>query len=152
AYVLQACDAIAEAHDAGIVHRDLKPANLFVTFRRDGAPLVKVLDFGVSKLNDTVEAEITKSGATFGSPSYMSPEQMSSARDVDGRTDIWSLGVLLFELMTGERPFAGASMPAVCLAVVSKPPRKLRDLLPDAPEALEAIVSRCLEKDREKRF
>src|SRR6185436_1763872 len=92
-YVLQACEAIAEAHSVGIVHRDLKPANLFLTKRADGSPCIKVLDFGISKVNDGSHAK-TKTSAVMGSPAYMSPEQMRSSRNVDGRTDIWALGAI----------------------------------------------------------
>ena len=97
-YVLQACVALAEAHAAGIIHRDLKPANLFVTRRLDGGPLVKVLDFGIAKALTEPGAHLTHQSA-MGSPGYMSPEQIQSARDVDARTDIWALGVTLYQLL-----------------------------------------------------
>src|SRR5262245_30625239 len=105
-YVLQACDAIAEAHARGIVHRDLKPANLFLSQRPNGSLCVKVLDFGISKLSEQarVQQDVTSTSTVLGSPMYMSPEQMRSSREVDGRTDIWSLGVTLYQLVTGELP------------------------------------------------
>jgi serine/threonine-protein kinase len=153
-FVLEACEAIAEAHRLGIVHRDLKPANLFVIRRPDGAPSVKVLDFGISKANgDRNSPEgVTTTSAVMGSPMYMSPEQMRSSRDVDARSDIWSLGVILYELLTLEPPFAGDSLPALVLKIADGPPRSLRSALPSAPERLEAIILRCLEKDPSRRF
>lgn len=102
-YVMQACEAIAEAHAAGIIHRDLKPKNLFLTHAVHGRPLVKVLDFGISKVDPSKspnEMALTRTTEVIGSPSYMSPEQLRSARNVDARTDIWALGVILYELLT----------------------------------------------------
>ncbi len=113
--MLQACIAIAEAHALGIVHRDLKPANLFCIRRNDGQLVIKVLDFGISKLTDAARSSeppgvsVTKTNAVLGSPLYMSPEQVQSSKDVDARSDIWALGVILFELMTGSLPFPGES-------------------------------------------
>ena len=107
-YILQACDAVGEAHALGIVHRDLKPANLFLTTKRDGTALVKLLDFGISKTTDgsarPLDQKITHEHATMGSPAYMSPEQVRSPKDVDARADIWGLGAILFELLTGKEP------------------------------------------------
>src|SRR5580704_996551 len=97
-FVLQACEAIAEAHSLGIVHRDLKPANLFCIRRPDGGLCIKVLDFGISKMSMLGDLHMTGTTAVFGSPAYMSPEQMHASKDVDGRTDVWSLGVILYEL------------------------------------------------------
>src|SRR5262249_45132980 len=106
-YIIQACDGIADAHVIGIVHRDLKPANLFLTRRRDGSPLVKVLDFGISKAPAFNEGSlgITKTSSTLGSPYYMSPEQMKSSKDVDARSDVWSMGVILYKLLAAKLPF-----------------------------------------------
>jgi serine/threonine protein kinase len=155
-FVLQASEAIAEAHALGIVHRDLKPANLFVIKRPDGSLSVKVLDFGISKMTDVMgsggDASMTKTSALMGSPLYMSPEQMQSSRNVDARTDIWALGVILYELVTGTPPFSGDSMPGLVLQIMSDPPPPLRNKRPDAPEGLEAVIFRCLDKDRGKRF
>jgi serine/threonine-protein kinase len=113
-YVLQACLAMAEAHAKGMVHRDLKPANLFRTTRADGARVIKVLDFGISKSiqgSSDPQLSLTRTAAMIGSPLYMSPEQLESARDVDERADVWSLGVILFELLTGSLPFGGDTLP-----------------------------------------
>ncbi|XXY50647.1 serine/threonine-protein kinase [Sorangium sp. So ce269] len=152
-YVLQACEALAEAHAAGIVHRDLKPANLFLTRRADGSPCVKVLDFGISKVaTGGADPRITDTKAVMGSPLYMSPEQLKSSRDVDARTDIWALGVILFELLAGEPPFDGATMPQLCVAIMQGVPRPLAAFRADVPPALEAVVLRCLEKMPERRF
>ena len=154
-YVLQACEAIAEAHVAGVIHRDLKPANLFVSFRADGSPCVKVLDFGISKLTGSVaresQLEMTKPTTVLGSPLYMSPEQMACASEVDTRTDIWSLGVILYQLVTGVRPFQGTSIIEVYSKML-RPPPPLSQLRPDAPAGLESVVHRCLQGERERRY
>jgi len=157
-YVLQACEGLAEAHAAGIVHRDLKPANLFLTTGTDGTPLVKVLDFGISKIlaspgDDSAPSEgLTQTQAMIGSPHYMSPEQLKSARTVDARTDIWSLGGVLFKLLTNEPAFEGESTPELCVSILVGPLRSLRAVRPDIPEDLEAIVGKCLSKDPKDRF
>ena len=153
-YLLQACEAIAEAHAAGIVHRDLKPANLFCARRADGSVTIKVLDFGISKLTGGAAGALnhTKTTAIMGSPFYMSPEQMESTRGVDIRTDIWGLGIILYELVTGKTPFEGTTMPEICLRIATQQPAPLRTLRMDAPAALELAILRCLEKDREKRY
>jgi serine/threonine-protein kinase len=154
-YILQACEGLAEAHAARIVHRDLKPQNLFRTQRPDGSPLIKVLDFGVSKaLADDVrdKGTVTSTDAVFGSPLYMSPEQMVSATRADQRSDIWSLGVVLYELLTGRLPFEAETMTGLCLAIANSPPRKLLQDAPDLPPELEAVIERCLEKDPNLRY
>lgn len=155
-HVLQACEAIAEAHAAGIVHRDLKPANLFLTRMPDGSGSVKVLDFGISK--DTTEdpteqsASLTRTTAVLGSPSYMAPEQMRSTRDADARADIWSLGVILYELLTGAVPFVAESFVELALKVISEEPASPRSYRPDLPPALEAAILRCIRKEPQERF
>lgn len=156
-YVLQACAGVAEAHQMGIVHRDLKPSNLFVTRRSDGLPLLKVLDFGISKqLTDPGSGQavptFTNTRTLMGSPNYMSPEQIRDARRVDGRTDIWALGIILQELMTDAPVFHGESFPGVCAAIVADPPMPVRTMRPDVSQAVEAIIGRCLEKDVTRRF
>ena len=151
-YVLQACEALAEAHAARIVHRDLKPHNLFLSHRADGSSCIKVLDFGISKSVTTVDGAMTRTSAMMGSPLYMSPEQMVSARDADVRSDIWALGVILHELTSGKTPFEAETMPQLVVQVTQHAPRPLRADRPDAPAALEAAIARCLEKDPRRRY
>jgi len=154
-FVLQGLEAIAEAHSVGIVHRDLKPANLFLALRPDGSRIVKVLDFGISKSlfgTSVSEMSLTRTAALIGSPLYMSPEQMRSAKDVDTRTDIWSLGVMLYEMLTGRPPYTGDSIPALCASLLSDTPVSMQQLRPEVSPMLEEIVMRCLAKDREQRF
>jgi serine/threonine-protein kinase len=153
-YVVQACAAMQEAHEMGIVHRDLKPANLFLTHRRDRTPLIKVLDFGISKLNDAEpsQAALTNPAMLMGSPAYMSPEQLANPREVDPRTDLWSLGVILFELLTGRPAFQAQSLPLLMTAIMQQQPDSLQQLRPDVPPGLAAVVSQCLEKSVERRY
>ncbi len=151
-YVLQACEAIVEAHDLGIVHRDLKPANLFLSKRADGSPLVKVLDFGISKVDSGSRSQLTSASVLMGSPRYMSPEQMLSAKDVDARTDVWALGVILYELVTGEPVWHADTMQGLCALIASTPAPSLRALRPDAPAILDDVVARCLMKSRDERL
>jgi serine/threonine-protein kinase len=159
-FVLQACIAVADAHGLGIIHRDLKPANLFCVRRSDGQFVIKVLDFGISKLTDTGRAgsseppgvSVTKTNAVMGSPLYMSPEQVQSAKDVDARTDIWALGVILFELVTGSVPFPGESFGEVAVKIAAREHLSLRTYRPEAPPELEAVIAKCLAKDRNDRY
>jgi len=153
-FVLQACEAIAEAHSLGIVHRDLKPANLFVIRRPDGGLSVKVLDFGISKRTGfgTGGSSMTRTSAVMGSPLYMSPEQMQSSKDTDPRSDIWALGIILYELLTGDAPFVADTMPELVLKIISSPAPLLRAMKPEAPIGLERVILRCLERDRAKRY
>ena len=149
-YVIQACEAVAEAHARGIVHRDLKPSNLFLCDVGDER-LVKVLDFGISKMAD--EASVTVTATSLGTPLYMSPEQIRDAKEVDHRSDIWSLGVILFELLAGTPPFeAKGGATAVSVAIAMDPPPWLRTLRTDVPQELEQVVMRMLEKNRDVRF
>jgi serine/threonine-protein kinase len=152
--IMQVCEALAEAHAMGIIHRDLKPSNLFATQVSSGA-CIKVLDFGISKLIGALaehDSDLTQTAALLGTPAYMSPEQMAEARDIDARTDVWSLGVILYELLTGEKPFQGRSVPAITMAVASQEVPPLRARRPDVPVELETVVLRCLSKSREGRY
>ncbi|HWP04282.1 MAG TPA: protein kinase [Polyangiaceae bacterium] len=155
-YLLQALEALSEAHAHGITHRDLKPGNLFVIRRPDDSPVVKVLDFGISKVRPDAlspSSPLTQVSALVGSPLYMSPEQMKASRDVDQRADIWALGVILHELLTGEVPFKGESLPELCAVIVleSEPPRA-RNLVPELPDAIDQVIARCLARKVEERF
>ncbi|MEJ1960363.1 MAG: serine/threonine-protein kinase [Gammaproteobacteria bacterium] len=153
-FVLQASEAIAEAHSLGIVHRDLKPSNLFVTQRPDGALSIKVLDFGISKTVSLGRsgASMTRTAVMVGSPMYMSPQQIRSARDVDAKGDIWALGVILYELLAGVPPFDGENLAELVNRIISEPAPSLRRRRPDVPEALEQVILRCLARDLELRF
>ncbi len=152
-YVLQACEAIAEAHAAGIIHRDLKPKNLFLSRTVDGRPLVKVLDFGISKMEDAAEdMSLTRTTEIIGSPSYMSPEQLRASKGVDVRTDIWALGVILFELLTKKLPFQALTVTELVAVVLTEPVPDLSVDRPDVPQALTDAIHRCLAKKREDRF
>jgi len=155
AYALQALEALAEAHAAGIVHRDLKPPNLFVARDRQGLPTLKILDFGISKFTDGRAGEatgLTGTAVAMGSPTYMAPEQMRSAKSVDARADLWSLGVILYELLTGREPFTGETLAALYTQVLTGEPKPPSSMNPLVQPTLDAVVLRCLAKDREKRF
>ena len=145
--VLQACDAVAEAHSLGIVHRDIKPTNLFVTRRPDGSALLKVLDFGISKAPRSAELALTQTASMLGTPAYMSPEQMRSARTVDPRSDIWSLGTVLYELVEGHPPFEAKNFAELCVAVTTEPPRPIVVGLELGP-----VLERCLAKELVDRY
>ena len=155
-YILQACDALADAHSQGIVHRDLKPGNLFLARRSKGSPILKVLDFGISKSTTLDGAQtvptLTAPDSVLGTPYYMSPEQLRNTKSVDARTDIWSLGLILHKLITGFSAFESDSVSEHISMIAADPPAPLRLRRPDAPAALEAIVLRCLEKDASRRF
>jgi serine/threonine-protein kinase len=150
--VMQTCEALAEAHALGIVHRDLKPANLFLDFRPDRSVRVKVLDFGISKVTFDDASAGTTSATVLGTPQYMSPEQLRSTRDVNARTDIWSLGVILYELLTAKHPFAGPTVPQVFANILEHAPVPLRQYAPDVSPEIERIVAVCLQKDASKRY
>jgi eukaryotic-like serine/threonine-protein kinase len=157
-YVLQALQAVAEGHVKGIVHRDIKPGNLFLTSRADGTPLIKVLDFGIAKTLDSDSAESTSLTSSddirLGSPAYMPPEQLQNPRDVDKRSDIWSLGATLYELLCGRPPFEGPGYLELASRILSQPPIPVAEqpVPPTLPPGLEAILRKCLEKDRHARY
>ncbi len=153
-YLLQVCDAVAEAHEIGIVHRDLKPSNLFLTRRPNGKPCVKVLDFGISKdMNPSGEkvSKLTATGSIIGTPYYMSPEQMQ-AKPMDGRADIWSLGVIFYELVTGRLAFPGENYAEVAGRVLYEKPVPPSRFLKNLPPQVDQIALRCLEKQPDNRF
>jgi serine/threonine-protein kinase len=149
--VLQACEAIAEAHALGIVHRDLKPANLFLTRRPGGVPWIKVLDFGISKVSSGTDVAMTRTAAVMGSPLYMSPEQIRASKDVDARADIWALGVILYELVAGRGPFSSETLFELSVKIAVEPPEPFPRAAA-VPPGLQGVILRCLEKDRERRF
>jgi serine/threonine-protein kinase len=152
-WIVQACEAIAEAHAMGIVHRDIKPQNLFLAKSVGGQAQIKVLDFGVSKsLTSSGAGALTQTRAMLGSPLYMSPEQMRSSRDVDARADVWALGVVLYELLTKRWPFEAESMPELCLKVVGDAPIAITSIRGDIPKAMVDVIMRCLEKDPARRY
>jgi serine/threonine-protein kinase len=148
--MLQACEALAEAHALGIVHRDLKPENLFVVKRRDGSEVTKILDFGISKALSS--QTMTRTANLVGSPLYMSPEQLKTPKLVDHRTDIWSLGVVLYELATGEAPFSAESLPELALRIVDDQLPTMSQRSFAVPPFFEAITRLCLAKRREDRY
>jgi serine/threonine-protein kinase len=154
--LLQSLEALAAAHALGMVHRDFKPANLFLARRLDGSNCVKVLDFGIAKLADRngtgVDHGLTGTNAVMGSPRYMSPEQMRSARDVDSRADIWAVGTSLYELLTGVAPFDGESLTQVCAAILQDEPLPMGQRRQGIAPELEAVVRRCLAKRAAERY
>lgn len=156
-YVLQTCDALAQVHALAIVHRDIKPENLILADRPSNTPIVKVIDFGISKSaperdQSGLWARETSKNDRLGTPVYMSPEQLRSSTEVDARTDIWSIGVTLHELLTQTLPFEGEDLPQLCTNIVLSSPVKLRAVRPGAPPELEAIILKCIEKSPADRF
>ncbi len=149
AWMLQACVGLAEAHARGIIHRDLKPANLFLAERR-GDTALTLLDFGVCRVEQTTGA-ITQDGATLGSPTYMAPEQFLDAKGVDARADVWAIGAILYELVTGIAPFSGDTLSTIAAKIAASTPEPPSVLRPEVSE-LEPIILRCLEKNRDARF
>jgi eukaryotic-like serine/threonine-protein kinase len=155
-WVLQAAEAIAEAHAYGIIHRDLKPSNLFLTRRADGSACVKVIDFGLSKITDPrmsgASAKLTRPSDVMGSPHYMAPEQLRATCDADARADMWALGAVLHELLVGKPPFRGETVPEICATVLTQEPPRLTSIRASVPPPVENAVLRCLEKDPEARL
>ena len=154
-YVLQACDGMAEVHANGIIHRDLKPGNLFLTRRPDGSPLVKVLDFGIAKSAspaDQVEAAMTMTMVSLGTPLYMSPEQVRCSKAVDPRTDVWSLGAILYELLAGIPAFHGNSVANISAQVLESTPPDLPLLRSEISHQLNGVVQKALSKRPDQRY
>lgn len=153
-YVLQACAGLAEAHAIGLIHRDIKPENLFLAHYRSTAPIIKIMDFGIARWcgDELQSGRITNGGSNLGSPCYQSPEQMQNAADVDERSDIWSLGLVLYELMTGDCPFESDSIQETCWKVLQGPRPSLTNMIPDVSPELEAVFQRCMALDRNQRF
>jgi serine/threonine protein kinase len=170
-YLAQACEGLAEAHAHGMVHRDLKLKNLFLTRRPDGRELIKVIDFGVVKFREegalsapvsgddptahavpTTLATLTGASAIVGSVHYMSPEQIRASNDVDARADVWSLGICLFAMLTGELPFEGNDVATVCAAIQGRPAPNILERAPHLPPEVGALIERALEKSVRRRF
>jgi serine/threonine-protein kinase len=153
-YIVQACDALADAHAQGIIHRDIKPANLFVTRHADGTPFVKVLDFGISKVLGEAGGvdNLTRTTATMGSALYMSPEQIRQSKSVDRRTDIYALGITLYELLAGKQPFVAESFAALCVEVATGTPALLLEARPDLPPDFGQALARAYARDPDARY
>ncbi|MBL8714414.1 MAG: serine/threonine protein kinase [Myxococcales bacterium] len=151
-YLLDACESIGEAHAVGVVHRDLKPANLFLARRADGSPCLKVLDFGISKVAEPDDLSLTQTRTLMGSPVYMAPEIMRSARAAGPSSDIWSLGVIFYELLTGVVPFHADTITELTIKVLEEEARPLSMFRSDVSPELDGIVRTCLAKDPNRRF
>jgi eukaryotic-like serine/threonine-protein kinase len=151
-YLLETCEALAEAHAAKIVHRDLKPSNMFLATQPDRSTIIKVLDFGISKTGDAPAAALTKTSALMGTCFYMSPEQLTNPKGVDHRSDIWSLGIILYELLSGRQPFLGESVPEIIGGILSNEPEPLKTLRADVPFGLEVVIGRCMQTKPADRY
>ncbi len=150
-FLSQVCSALSEAHKLGILHRDIKPSNIFITSDRMGNEKIKVLDFGVAKILDFDETQITQTGAIIGTAQYMSPEQCNGEKDIDHRSDIYSLGVVLYQLLTGQVPFSAPSGPLIMVKHISENPRPFKEIKGNIPNDIETVVMRALSKERNKR-
>jgi serine/threonine-protein kinase len=150
-HVIDVCIALAEGHELGIVHRDVKPSNVFLERRADGSIRARLVDFGIAKPH-TLESTLTENDTSLGTPQYMAPEQMRDARRVDARADLWSLGVVLYESLSGALPFEGYTPAGYLASVLADEPAPLASRVPDIAPALAAVVARCLEKDPSKRL
>lgn len=151
-YVIQATEGLARAHALGIVHRDVKPSNLFLTRESDGRETVKVIDFGIAKQVATDGYKLTTTSEVFGSPQYMAPEQIRASQGVDARADLWALGIVLYELLTGASAFAGTSVLELAGSILHSSPTPIESHRRGIPFGLERTILRCLEKAPEKRF
>lgn len=155
-YLLQICEGVAEAHAAGIVHRDLKPANLFLTEDAYGRPSIKILDFGISKFSDKdadhASIAITNASEALGTPLYMAPEQMRAAHSAGVGADIWALGAIFYELVTGRTAWSGTTLSEICVQIATDPAPSVRTLSPALPREVDLVVQTCLQKDPERRY
>lgn len=150
--LIPVCDAIGEAHAAGIIHRDIKPSNIYLA-KENGAVVGKVLDFGISRVaSDTDDVRLTKTTMMLGSPAYMSPEQIQSSRNATVRSDVWSIGAMMYELLSGRLPFSGENTSAILVEVCTKDPVSLQDAAPGTPSSLIEVVSRCMSRPPEDRY
>jgi serine/threonine-protein kinase len=153
--LLQACEALAVAHVAGVIHRDLKPSNIFLTTQSDGAPHVKVIDFGVAKFRRSEldkSENVTHSSSLVGSPRYMAPEQIGGDSEaLDQRVDVWALGIILQEMVTGQRVFRGEGVGQLLIAIATQPPADIAKQWPEAPAPLVALIRRTLQRNPEHR-
>ena len=151
-FLLETCEALAEAHAAKIVHRDLKPSNMFLATQPDKSAIIKVLDFGISKTGDAPSASLTKTSALMGTAFYMSPEQLTNPKGVDHRSDIWSLGVILYELLAGRQPFIGETVPEIIGGILQNQPDALKTLRADVPAGIEALIAKCMQTKPADRY
>jgi serine/threonine-protein kinase len=156
AVVAQVLSGLIAAHEKGIVHRDIKPENIFLARRAGAPPIIKLLDFGVSKMlpefQNGEDFDLTRTGMVMGTPYYMSPEQARGERNLDGRVDVYACGVVMYESITGKRPFIAANYNALLLAIINTLPRSLREIRPSTPVELESIVMRAMAKNRDDRY
>jgi serine/threonine protein kinase len=150
--IRQVCRGMAYAHEQGVVHRDLKPENLMLTRRSDGQVWVKILDFGVAHWSTAAEARLTPTGAELGTAHYMSPEQARGAKDVEPSSDVYAIGVILYEILSGQRVHPGQFYNEVLFHVLTQEHRPLRELVPSCPQAVSDLVDRCLNKDAAQRY
>lgn len=149
--MLQTCDALQAAHDKGIVHRDLKPDNLFLVYRQGRVPMLKILDFGLSKIKGT-DQKLTDTGALLGTPNYMSPEQVKGDLAVDHRTDIYACGAILYEMLTGKPAYDGPTVQSILVSIMTEDPASPRSLRPEMAPELEAIVLRAMARNPDDRY
>jgi len=150
-YVLQVCSALGDAHRLHIIHRDIKPENIFLARYRASEPTIKLLDFGVARFLDE-KGQLTMPGSGVGSPRYLSPEQVLTPNAIDQRSDLWGVGLLLYELLTGLSPFAGMNTAQICMAICQGPIPDIESLRRDLPAGLVRVIRRCLEIDAARRF
>ncbi|MEI8259530.1 MAG: serine/threonine-protein kinase, partial [Deltaproteobacteria bacterium] len=144
--------ALIAAHKHGIVHRDLKPDNIFLTKSSSGNTVPKLIDFGIAKMDEGQGRGLTKTGAAMGTPHYMSPEQAGGQKSIDQQTDIWAIGVVLFEMLSGQMPYDGDNYNQLMVKIATEPPRLIEDVAPDIAPSLAAVVHRALNRDRTQRF